>query len=65
MKNKSQLFLAVQTSLLLILFGCTPASSPDLILFNGKIITVDITLSKGGDTRFTPKRYKESDKQLK
>lgn len=41
MKIKTKLLLTVQTNLLLLLFGCTPASSPDMILLNGKIITVD------------------------
>lgn len=41
MKLNTKILLAVQTNLLLILFGCTPAATPDMILFNGKIITVD------------------------
>ena len=41
MKLDSKILLAVQTNLLFLLFGCTPASSPDMIIFNGKIITVD------------------------
>lgn len=41
MKNRSKLPLVVHFNLLLLLFGCTQASSPDLILLNGKIITID------------------------
>ncbi len=41
MKFTSKLFLAVQINLLFALFGCKPAVTPDMILFNGKVITVD------------------------
>ena len=41
MNLNTKFLLAVQTNLLFILFGCTPAVMPDMILFNGKIITVD------------------------
>ncbi len=41
MKLSTKLFLAVQINLLFLLFSCKPAVTPDLILFNGKIITVD------------------------
>jgi len=39
MKIKFKLILAVQT--LFVLLGCNQASTPDMILFNGKIITID------------------------
>jgi predicted amidohydrolase YtcJ len=41
MKLSTKLFLAVQINLLFLLFSCMPAVTPDMILFNGKIITVD------------------------
>ena len=41
MKLTTKLFLAVQSGILFLLFGCTTASTPDMILFNGKVITVD------------------------
>jgi predicted amidohydrolase YtcJ len=41
MKLNTKLFLAVQINLLFLLFGFSPAVTPDLILINGKIITVD------------------------
>jgi predicted amidohydrolase YtcJ len=41
MKLTTKLFLAVQINLFFLLFGCKPAVRPDMILFNGKVITVD------------------------
>jgi predicted amidohydrolase YtcJ len=41
MKLTTKLFLAVQSALFFFLFGCTPAGTPDLILYNGKVITLD------------------------
>lgn len=41
MRLTTKLFLAVQFNLVLLLCGCSPSSAPDMILFNGKIITVD------------------------
>jgi predicted amidohydrolase YtcJ len=41
MKLIPKLCLAVQINLLFLLFSCTPAVTPDMILYNGKIITVD------------------------
>jgi len=41
MKLTTKLLLAVQFNLLFLLLGCSPSLTPDMILFNGKIITVD------------------------
>src|SRR5207248_7057767 len=41
MKNKFLLFLALQLMPLLSLYARNPLPAADLILFNGKIITVD------------------------